>query len=77
MYQLEQRLDSQERHKHWDLGIRWLHQFDQRHDRQRRHQHRNEMFQDCTNLSNITIPDSVTNIGIEAFRSAPACAASL
>ena len=32
--------DSKQRHQHWELCVRILHQPDQRHDPQQRHQHR-------------------------------------
>ena len=40
---------------------------DQRHDPRQCHQHRGQAFDSCTNLTSVTIPSGVTNIGSGAF----------
>ena len=50
-----------------DSAFSDCYQPDQRHDPQQRHQHRRLCVLYCTSLTSVTIPNSVTSIGDEAF----------
>ena len=50
-----------------DSAFYGLHEPDQRHHRQQRHQHRGLRILDCSSLTSINIPDSVTSIGYQAL----------
>ncbi len=56
-------------HQHRGPGVLLLHEPDQRHDPQQRHQHRGlRRSGDCTSLTSVTIPNSVTyHSGTRAF----------
>ena len=44
-----------------------VHEPNQRHHPQQRHEHPSPLFEGCSSLTSITIPNSVTNIGFLAF----------